>query len=769
MRLTLRTLLAYLDDTLEPDLVKAIGQKVADSDTAQELIAQIKQVTRRRRLTTPPEEGPGSELEPNTIAEYLDNELSEDQVARVEQVCLRSDVHLAEVAATHQILTIVLGEPILIPPTSKDRMHKLVTGIESNSSRKATSERVQEHPPTPTAAKSDVDESLRMGVPQINRQTPTSQVLIVVGGAIAAVAILAFAIFQALQGPANPRTAEGTKDKDQQEQLENVNKTDPGENNKDQGKGKQENGTPNGGDPKGNNKGSPKDTTGNNIPGKTKKNTGKEPKTNPTKGKGTTTKGPGNGKTPPPEDKTPKLSVPPIGPVGVHVGNYVSSELGLLFQQGANQNWQLIAGGRNKVVSGMKLVSFPGFQSTVVVAPGLRLNLWGAIPEAPPHAGFLRESVVTLHKTERPLDLTIARGRVFIKCTQKGETPIRIRFQNPTEPLTEIWDVTLKATDPKTKTVSLLVEKWGQFSQEDRFYPDKSDIRRRGPESYVNLIVLKGKADVLAYDITAGKEPPQLTGKALAFSQKCPPGKALLFLCIDWGTIETYTRTEMPEGASEQPSPPSGLDKGDLMKYMQTQKAIAKAQATFRKELGGDLNVGLLNMVKSNSPRGVSVLAIRSYAAMDDVGSLVDELDKEEKNFPGVRKSAIETAKLWMAQGKNFEYQLYDALKQDYKESDAQLIMEYLHSYSAQDAIKPEIYQSLAAHLDHPKRVVRELAAYHLYYGLQVHFQDKGIDVAATVPYSVEAPPVKRQESQKKWMKLIADGKIPPTSSASGQ
>ena len=51
MRLTLRTLLAYLDDTLEPAQARLIGQKVAESDAAQELVARIKQVTRRRRLT----------------------------------------------------------------------------------------------------------------------------------------------------------------------------------------------------------------------------------------------------------------------------------------------------------------------------------------------------------------------------------------------------------------------------------------------------------------------------------------------------------------------------------------------------------------------------------------------------------------------------------------------------------------------------------------------------------------------------------------------
>src|SRR5213078_5350909 len=128
MRLTLRTLLAYLDDTLEPVQAKAIGQKVAESDTAQELIARIKQVTRRRRLTTPPDKGPGGKVDPNSVAEYLDNTLNADQLADVEQLCLASDVHLAEIAACHQILTLVLGEPVLVPPTAKQRMYGVVKG-----------------------------------------------------------------------------------------------------------------------------------------------------------------------------------------------------------------------------------------------------------------------------------------------------------------------------------------------------------------------------------------------------------------------------------------------------------------------------------------------------------------------------------------------------------------------------------------------------------------------------------------------------------------
>src|SRR5207248_2037882 len=83
MRLTLRTLLAYLDDTLEPAQARLIGQKVAESEVAQELIERIKQLTRRRRLTAPPATGPDAKLDPNTLAEYLDNELPDEKLAEV--------------------------------------------------------------------------------------------------------------------------------------------------------------------------------------------------------------------------------------------------------------------------------------------------------------------------------------------------------------------------------------------------------------------------------------------------------------------------------------------------------------------------------------------------------------------------------------------------------------------------------------------------------------------------------------------------------------
>ena len=125
MRLTLRTLIAYLDDVLEPAQIKEIGKKLEESSYASSLVERIKDVLRRRRLTAPEVEGPGSNPDANTIAEYLDNTLTPESVADVEKICLNSDVNLVEVAASHQILTLVLGEPATVNPDTRERIYAL--------------------------------------------------------------------------------------------------------------------------------------------------------------------------------------------------------------------------------------------------------------------------------------------------------------------------------------------------------------------------------------------------------------------------------------------------------------------------------------------------------------------------------------------------------------------------------------------------------------------------------------------------------------------
>jgi hypothetical protein len=131
MRLTLRTLIAWLDDTLTPNEVKTIGQQVSESPFAKELVERIHRVTRQRRLTVPSLAGHDLD-DPNVVAAYLDNLLSPDEVADYEKKCLTSDVHLAEVASVHQILSLI-GHKAKVPADARSRMYRLIKGRETTN------------------------------------------------------------------------------------------------------------------------------------------------------------------------------------------------------------------------------------------------------------------------------------------------------------------------------------------------------------------------------------------------------------------------------------------------------------------------------------------------------------------------------------------------------------------------------------------------------------------------------------------------------------
>src|SRR5436853_4969762 len=103
MRLTLRILLDYLDDRIEPELARQIGDHLAEHDKLRQLTDRIKRVVRRRRLNTP-DEAERDELpvhhqdDPNQVAAYLDGQLDPEVEADFEEICLDTDVYLAEVA-----------------------------------------------------------------------------------------------------------------------------------------------------------------------------------------------------------------------------------------------------------------------------------------------------------------------------------------------------------------------------------------------------------------------------------------------------------------------------------------------------------------------------------------------------------------------------------------------------------------------------------------------------------------------------------------------
>src|SRR5262245_40622975 len=125
MRLTLRTMLAYLDQVLDPADAETLGKKIEESDFASGLVARIRGVMKKLRMDAPKLDGKGMGNDANTVSEYLDSALTQDRVAEFERVCLESDKHLCEVASFHQILTIVLGKAADVPEGLRERVYAM--------------------------------------------------------------------------------------------------------------------------------------------------------------------------------------------------------------------------------------------------------------------------------------------------------------------------------------------------------------------------------------------------------------------------------------------------------------------------------------------------------------------------------------------------------------------------------------------------------------------------------------------------------------------
>jgi hypothetical protein len=464
--LTLRTLLAYLDDTLEPAQAKEVGQKIADNELAQKLIERIKTVLRDPRLTTPPSTGPNVKLDVHTIAEYLDNVLPAEKAAEVEELCLGNEAYLAEIAACHQILTQTLGESALVPPPARQRMYGLIKGRGIPRRRS----RAVETPPAeaPRPEHDEDDEALLLGLPPLLRQGGWLRWLAPLAGVIGLCVLLGLVIWQAL-----PQTAPTEHARAEVPAAVPLPEDRPAE---------------------------PK------IAPPEAKTPALPPPVEPVK--------PPLEKPPQPEE-LPKPIPKPVPKQVIDrvpeklpsaerkvVGQYVATGRSILLRRTAADAWQRLTPPA-PVTSTELLVSLPGYHSELMI-DGVRLTLWGSLPQfnaAPQFAPELPvvESAIVLHvpDADRDVDFTLDRGRVVLANLRQGAARVRLRFPN------EIWDLTLESQ------AQLSVELWSRYPRDVPFSPVPGG---EGPMYMLYLLVLKGEAAVrFDFRTTALQAPARLS------------------------------------------------------------------------------------------------------------------------------------------------------------------------------------------------------------------------------------------------------------------
>jgi hypothetical protein len=703
VRLTLRTLLAYLDDTLEPAQAKLIGQKVAESDTAQELIARIKQVTRRRRLTTPPVAGAGNKTDPNTIAEYLDNTLPSEQLGEVEEICLASDVHLAEIAACHQILTLVLGEPALVPPTSRQRMYALVKGPEAIPFRKAAS-------PLDTGDGgaddgSEDDETLRLGLPAYRRHAGWAQPLAIVAGGLALVALLVVAIWNLL--PHNPRSDKNANGKDSQARADGNRNTDSSPPNKKDSAAsadkKRRGKKPSDGAARDGKKKS-KD--------KRRGQTSRDGRKDGKRGTGDDDDDDARDRKPSrdklvPDRRTDRTKIIPVV-VPRPIARFEPPDLAvapiLLRREQGKEQWHRLERNQREVKTGDTLVSLPGYRSSVHFIGGLDLMLWGDLWEFNLLTPVLESAVVVNEPGRLDLDLTLDHGRIIITNPDKDKALVRVRFANPTVLKgMDSWDITLQG-----KGAQVGLELWGRYPPGARF--NKNEKSRLGPQTELYLFVLKKKALVQIEDTThAMQAPPEEADEE-------PDLPGMVVWNSTYGVSSPKRNKQLPEwGMGKKYGPlPKDLSP-QVSKYLTHRRRDMETalDELSRSMIGKKVDVTLEKEVKSaNSIK--RVLIVRCFGAIGDLSSLLDRLTDE--NYPDVRQAAIEVLRHWIALHKDNDLKLHRVLikEKGYSAREADTILHLLHSFSRQDLARPETYSHLIDYLRQDKPAIRILAHWHL-------------------------------------------------------
>ena len=684
-RLTLRTLLAYIDDTLPPEQARSLGLKVANSDEAKLLIERIKRVTRRRGLRTPVPDGSDDDVaDPNTVAAYLSDNLDSEQLKQIESTCLGSDVHLAEVAACHQILTLVLTEPVRVPPTAHQRMYQLVPAPASNPDRKpGKTIPVGRVTPPPQADADDQDAALLLGMRRYSAADSWAGRLKLVAAVGGIGLFLVLAVLMALPpAPSQPpETSHGVSYASSTPTPSSIPTpstpvvpvipaaTDPS--------------TPaakTGVPPTPVTPPMPKPPSTPELTPDPKPTTPPVPVAVPPK------EGPGAGLG----DK----KIPAPQPERVAVGKMEGLKVVIVLAETANPEprWRRLV-ANDPVMSTESVMALPGYKAEVKLVSEVVVRLWGNTPEqvSKPKARVL-QSQVRFYSAPTGLDadFTLEEGRVYVNTTKPTGAKIRVRMA------TEAWDIELP-----NNLSEVLLQAHSAFVPGTAYPPD--GVGGEPPRTDALMVVVRGGAKVKALGRFVEFANVQL-GQGIEWDSKTnnlpPPGPINREeVAPDWnpaipsefGKVIQHTLSDTAEKLTDPPG---------IRTLLEERLNYARQPATdLPRQMATYAYAAIIDGLRETEEK--KMVANMFDAVMNDTERVV------------VRQTAMMTASAWLARAPKNTAILVSVLKEKNIE-EANLIAQLLRGYSAAEfgptAWNASKVDELVNLLNNPSVIVREAA-----------------------------------------------------------
>ncbi len=440
---------------------------------------------------------------------------------------------------------------------------------------------------------------------------------------------------------------------------------------------------------------------------------------------------------PPKPPETVPIKEDPSEPVGRYLPPSEKTPSVLLQRRGESFPWLPLRTGE-PVRTGHALMALPGYRGIVELDSGVRLTLWGNVPEfaflAPAPAGLrtlnissppVLESLVALgsstdkDKDKDAADVTLERGRVVFANT-KSKEPARVRLRFLRE---EAWDLTL--LDPNSE---VLVDLWWENPAWSR--------QGRPPGLPPRLMMLtRGRVKFQAYG--EARDLPELSGLLWSPGGAPPRPEAITAPPDHW-----VRKPDLKNPAVERVL-------GSLISWREAFDTFG-VKPKAGPAAGDVLNV-ILPRVR-DAKDWDCVEGLMFLAALDAIPYVVPFLVHDR---PLPRNAAIHAVRVWLARGgdrgNDFLALLQDRL--GFRGEMSALAFRLFFEVPSGEQRLPEIYQELIGLLDHEERLIRELANGHLLRLVP--------GAGQKIDFKPGAPPEERKKEVDKWKKLVPPGTVP--------